>query len=88
MPILTPAYPCMNSAYNVTPRSLAVMTSEFKRAHSIALEVERGVAKWQDLFEVFSAILLNVLRQCRYHRCTLHSHCASIPVIPILSILY
>ncbi|CRH00882.1 poly(A) polymerase PAP, putative [Plasmodium relictum] len=35
MPIITPAFPCMNSTYNVTYCTRNILIEEFKRAHSI-----------------------------------------------------
>jgi len=52
MPILTPAYPSMNSSFNVSTHSLAVMKDEFKRALSIVKDViEKGGKNWDPLFE-------------------------------------
>ena len=47
MPIITPAYPCMNSTYNVTSSTLRVMSDEFRRGSEIC-EV------WFDDLKMFS----------------------------------
>ncbi|XP_010916255.1 nuclear poly(A) polymerase 1 isoform X2 [Elaeis guineensis] len=50
MPIITPAYPCMNSSYNVSSSTLRVMTEEFQRGHEICEEMEANKADWNKLF--------------------------------------
>jgi len=52
MPILTPAYPSMNSSFNVSTHSLTVMKEEFKRGLTIVQDVlSKGGAEWGSLFE-------------------------------------
>jgi len=58
MPIITPAYPCMNSSYNVSECTLQVMTDEFKRGNSICEEILKRSSNpsqldvdWSILFE-------------------------------------
>ena len=58
MPIITPAYPCMNSSYNVSECTLQVMTDEFKRGNSICEEILKKSSNaselevnWSILFE-------------------------------------
>jgi poly(A) polymerase len=39
MPIITPAFPCMNSTYNVTETTRRIITSELARAHQFLSQV-------------------------------------------------
>jgi poly(A) polymerase len=56
MPIITPAYPCMNSTFNVSRSTLSIMQAEFKRGSEITQRIDlpgtcRDQSIWTDLFE-------------------------------------
>lgn len=51
MPIITPAYPSINSAHNVLQSTLALMIDEFHRGHQIMQKCAAGECSWNDLFE-------------------------------------
>ncbi|XP_078431123.1 poly(A) polymerase 1 [Wolffia australiana] len=53
MPIITPAYPCMNSSYNVSTSTLRIMTEEFQRGNEICEEIEANNTGWDTLFEPY-----------------------------------
>ncbi|KAI8527742.1 hypothetical protein RHMOL_Rhmol12G0098000 [Rhododendron molle] len=53
MPIITPAYPCMNSSYNVSTSTLRVMMEEFRRGNEICEALETNNTGWMTLFEPF-----------------------------------
>ncbi|KAL5719308.1 polynucleotide adenylyltransferase [Ranunculus cassubicifolius] len=53
MPIITPAYPCMNSSYNVSSSTLRVMSEEFLRGNEICEAMEASKAEWNTLFEQY-----------------------------------
>ncbi|CAL5350242.1 unnamed protein product [Camellia sinensis] len=42
MPIIKPAYPCMNSSYNVSTSTLRVMMDEFQRGNEICESMEKN----------------------------------------------
>ncbi|CAN1856446.1 Nuclear poly(A) polymerase 1 [Linum perenne] len=54
MPIITPAYPSMNSSYNVSTSTLRIMSEEFQRGNEICEAMEANNANWDTLFEPFS----------------------------------
>ncbi|XP_071685795.1 nuclear poly(A) polymerase 1-like isoform X3 [Rutidosis leptorrhynchoides] len=53
MPIITPAYPSMNSSYNVSSSTLRIMTDEFKRGHDICEAMVLNNGSWVELFEPY-----------------------------------
>ncbi|KAK4274236.1 hypothetical protein QN277_017491 [Acacia crassicarpa] len=53
MPIITPAYPCMNSSYNVSASTLRVMIEQFHHGNRICEEIELNKAHWGSLFEPY-----------------------------------
>lgn len=53
MPIITPAYPCMNSSYNVSTSTLRVMMEQFQFGNKICEEIELNKAQWNALFEPY-----------------------------------
>ncbi|KAL4296373.1 hypothetical protein GQ457_12G007630 [Hibiscus cannabinus] len=57
MPIITPAYPSMNSSYNVSSSTLRIMTDEFQRGGEICeclQAMEASKADWDTLFEAYA----------------------------------
>ncbi|XP_052874947.1 nuclear poly(A) polymerase 1 isoform X2 [Gossypium arboreum] len=57
MPIITPAYPSMNSSYNVSSSTLRIMTDEFQRGSEICeclQAMEANKADWDALFEAYA----------------------------------
>ncbi|KAL7164503.1 hypothetical protein ACSBR2_040414 [Camellia fascicularis] len=53
MPIITPAYPCMNSTYNISISTLQVMMDQFHHGNKMCEEVELNRALWSVLFEPY-----------------------------------
>ncbi|XP_076932598.1 nuclear poly(A) polymerase 2-like isoform X1 [Bidens hawaiensis] len=51
MPIITPAYPCMNSSYNVSTSTLHVIVEQIHFGNRVCEEIELNRANWSALFE-------------------------------------
>ncbi|XP_020595316.1 nuclear poly(A) polymerase 4-like [Phalaenopsis equestris] len=53
MPIITPAYPSMNSSYNVSTSTLRILSEQFQFGNKICEEIELNNAIWGALFEPY-----------------------------------
>ncbi|KAJ2894197.1 Poly(A) polymerase [Zalerion maritima] len=51
MPVITPAYPSMNSTFNISHSSFSIIKKELRRAGNIAASVMENKVPWKDLFE-------------------------------------
>ncbi|CAM9816376.1 unnamed protein product, partial [Hapterophycus canaliculatus] len=51
MPIITPAYPAMNSSYNVGYPQRRLIQEEIARGWRMTKGISAGVASWANLFE-------------------------------------
>ncbi|XP_035220821.1 poly(A) polymerase type 3-like [Stegodyphus dumicola] len=51
MPIITPAYPHQNSAFNVTFSTRTILENSFKHGSSVAKNIISGNCKWDELFK-------------------------------------
>lgn len=50
MPIITPAFPSMNSTHNVTETTKRVLLEELSRAYRVAEAVEKGRCSWSEVY--------------------------------------
>mmetsp|Transcript_17259 Transcript_17259/g.46835 ORF Transcript_17259/g.46835 Transcript_17259/m.46835 type:complete len:552 (-) Transcript_17259:110-1765(-) len=53
MPVITPAFPAMNSTYNVTETTKRIMLDEFRRGFEVVKDVEAQKAAWDEVHEPF-----------------------------------
>merc|ERR1740138_325227 len=50
MPIVTPAFPSMNSTHNVTESTKRIILAEFSRAYKVVEMVEKGKYEWSEVY--------------------------------------
>ncbi|CAK8994892.1 unnamed protein product [Durusdinium trenchii] len=53
MPVITPAFPSMNSTHNVTETTKRILLDEFKRGFEMVQNVEGNKAEWCDVYAPF-----------------------------------
>jgi len=51
MPIITPAFPCMNSTHNVSESTKRILTEEIARGFKVVEQVERGKCSWSEVYK-------------------------------------
>ena len=51
MPVITPAFPAMNSTYNVTETTKRILLEEFKRGYEMCRHVQNETAPWSKVYE-------------------------------------
>mmetsp|Transcript_52145 Transcript_52145/g.117421 ORF Transcript_52145/g.117421 Transcript_52145/m.117421 type:complete len:533 (-) Transcript_52145:40-1638(-) len=51
MPIITPAFPSMNSTYNVSESTKRILMQEFARGSKIAAQVQQGKCQWAEVYK-------------------------------------
>ncbi|CAK9043319.1 unnamed protein product [Durusdinium trenchii] len=53
MPVITPAFPAMNSTHNVTETTKRILLDEFRRGYEVVKKVEQNKAAWKEVHEPF-----------------------------------
>lgn len=51
MPIITPAFPSMNSTHNVSETTRRILLDELRRGYSTLEKVEQGKSRWADVYK-------------------------------------
>jgi len=52
MPVITPAFPAMNSTHNVTETTKRILLDEFRRGYEVVKEVEQQKSGWDKVYEL------------------------------------
>lgn len=53
MPVITPAFPAMNSTHNVTETTKRILLDEFRRGYEVVKNVEANRAPWSEVHDAF-----------------------------------
>jgi poly(A) polymerase len=53
MPVITPAFPAMNSTHNVTETTKRILLDEFRRGYEVMEKVEAGKSEFNEVYEPF-----------------------------------